>query len=527
MAEVTSTAPLESLDNRGFSRHHLKAIFVSGVGFLADQYDLQSINILTTILGYVYYPATGALPTVPQSLLSAAATVGAIIGQVLFGILADKYGRKRMYGIELMIIIVGTIGASLASNTPGGVSVAAILCFWRLFQGIGIGADYPMSATIAAEFSNQSRRGIMLASVFSMQGFGTVSAYIVAIIFLYIFQDTINTDANALDHVWRIVVAFGIVPCIAALYYRLTIPESPRYTLKVLHDKEAAQKDMDAFFNEGGLNTVIRDDDVKYAVHRDESKATWSEFKAYFSKPENFKLLFGTCANWFLIDIAMYGLSLNQSTIIGKIGYGTGATPFDKLSNLIIGNIIIVLAGNLPGYWLSIALIEVIGRRGLQLLGFVMLTIIYVILSAGYHAILDASVGAFVFLYALGYLFINCGPNTTTFIIPVEVYPTRFRATAHGISAACGKVGAAISSFGFSYAVKSSIGVQGNIKTNNQHDGCMLTCTLGILAGCMFLGAVCTFFCTPETKGLKLAEDDQDEFGNTAQETVTVEAKEL
>lgn len=151
----------------------------------------------------------------------------------------------------------------------------------------------------------------------------------------------------------------------------------------------------------------------------------------------------------------------------------------------------------MPGYWLSIAFIEILGRRGLQLIGFVMLTIIYVILSAGYNAILNASVGAFIFLYALGYLFINAGPNTTTFIIPVEIYPTRIRSTAHGISAACGKVGAAVASFGFSYAVKSSIGVQG---------------TLGILAGCMFLGAVCTFFCTPETKGLALAEDDEDEY---------------
>ncbi|CAO3672533.1 unnamed protein product [Umbelopsis ramanniana] len=488
---------LESLDNRSFTRHHVKAILVSGVGFLADQYDLQSINILTTIIGYVYFAGNNnAIPTTPSSLLSAAATVGAIAGQVIFGILADRYGRKRMYGIELMIIIIGTVGASLSANTAGGVSVVAVLCFWRLFQGVGIGADYPMSATIAAEFANKSRRGTMLAAVFSMQGFGTVGAYIVAIVFLYIFKDTIESDPAALDHVWRIVVAFGIVPCLAALYYRLTIPESPRYTLKVLKDNEAAERDMNNYFNTDTVNKRIDENDAKYALHKEEQRASWDEFKIYFSKPKNAKLLFGTCANWFLIDIAVYGLSLNQSTIISKIGYATGTTMFDKVSNLIIGNIIVVLAGNLPGYWLSIALIDVVGRRGLQLIGFIMLTIIYVILSAGYNAILNASVGAFIFLYALGYLFINAGPNTTTFIIPVEIYPTRVRATAHGISAATGKVGAAVASFGFSYAVKSSIGVRG---------------TLGILAGCMFLGAVTTFFFTPETKGLTLAEDEDDD----------------
>ncbi|GAB5592996.1 hypothetical protein Unana1_07896 [Umbelopsis nana] len=124
------------------------------------------------------------------------------------------------------------------------------------------------------------------------------------------------------------------------------------------------------------------------------------------------------------MDIAVYGLSLNQSIIITKIGYGGGSTVFEKVSSLIVGNIIVVLAGNLPGYWLSIALIEVLGRRGLQLIGSILLTIIYVIFSTGYDAILDASIGAFIFLYALAYLFINAGPNTTTFIIAVEIYHT-------------------------------------------------------------------------------------------------------
>lgn len=140
--------------------------------------------------------------------------------------------------------------------------------------------------------------------------------------------------------------AFGIVPCLAALYYRLTIPESPRYTLKVLNDSDAAQRDMNTFFNTETVNKVIQDDDAKYALHKDEQKASWAEFKAYFSQPKNAKHLFGTCMNWFLIDIAVYGLSLNQSTIISKIGYTGGATEFEKVAHLIVGNIIVVLAGN-------------------------------------------------------------------------------------------------------------------------------------------------------------------------------------
>ena len=49
---------------------------------------------------------------------------------------------------------------------------------------------------------------------------------------------------------------------------------------------------------------------------------------------------------------------------------------------------------------------------------------------------------AFIVLFCLANFFQNFGPNTTTFIIPGEVFPTRYRATVHGISAACGKIGA-------------------------------------------------------------------------------------
>jgi len=55
-----------------------------------------------------------------------------------------------------------------------------------------------------------------------------------------------------------------------------------------------------------------------------------------------------------------------------------------------------------------------------------------------------ASQDAFVFLYCLANFFQNFGPNSTTFIVPGEVFPTRYRSTGHGISAASGKLGAIV-----------------------------------------------------------------------------------
>lgn len=131
-------------------------------------------------------------------------------------------------------------------------------------------------------------------------------------------------------------------------------------------------------------------------------------------------------------------------------------------------------------------------------MGFVMLTIIFVIMGFGYKAILSHSEGAFVFLYCLANFFQNFGPNTTTFIIPGEVFPTRYRSTSHGISAASGKLGAIVAQVGF--ARLKDIGGK-NAWINH---------ILEIFALFMLTGIFSTFL-VPETKGRTLEELNGEE----------------
>jgi PHS family inorganic phosphate transporter-like MFS transporter len=145
---------------------------------------------------------------------------------------------------------------------------------------------------------------------------------------------------------------------------------------------------------------------------------------------------------------------LNTSPILEIIGFRPSGndttlqkyTPLTvlliSLRNLGIGNIILSLAGLIPGYWLSVLVIDTVGRKRLQIGGFVALTIIFSIFGFGFHSI---SPGGLVTLVCLANLFANFGPNTTTFIVPGEAFPTRYRSTGHGISAASGKIGAIIS----------------------------------------------------------------------------------
>ena len=78
-------------------------------------------------------------------------------------------------------------------------------------------------------------------------------------------------------------------------------------------------------------------------------------------------------------------------------------------------------------------------------MGFTALTIIYLILGFFFDSILKNFLIGFIFLFILANFFTNFGPNSTTFIIPGELFPTRYRSTCHGISAASGKLGAIIS----------------------------------------------------------------------------------
>jgi PHS family inorganic phosphate transporter-like MFS transporter len=133
------------------------------------------------MIGYVYFKENGnQVPYNVDTAIKISCSVGTVVGQLVFGYLADRVGRKKMYGVELLIIIVGTIGQSIAGDGPAA-SFWGVITFWRIILGIGIGGDYPLSSVITSEFATTKRRGSMMAAVFAMQGFGKLSIIIIKI----------------------------------------------------------------------------------------------------------------------------------------------------------------------------------------------------------------------------------------------------------------------------------------------------------------------------------------------------------
>jgi MFS transporter, PHS family, inorganic phosphate transporter len=156
---------LAEVDNAPLSFKHIRIILVAGSGFFTDAYDLFSANFITGLIGYAYF--AGNLPASLDTAIKVSTAAGTVIGQLLFGWLADRIGRKRMYGIELIFMIIGSIGQSIAGTGPAVEIVGAII-FWRVVMGVGVGGDYPLSSVITAEFATVRWRGAMMNAVFAM-----------------------------------------------------------------------------------------------------------------------------------------------------------------------------------------------------------------------------------------------------------------------------------------------------------------------------------------------------------------------
>ncbi|KAG0359905.1 Inorganic phosphate transporter pho84 [Podila minutissima] len=500
-------------DEQNWSWFTIRTLITSGTGFFTDAYDVFIINLIVPMLGYVYYKETnGHIPPGTEGVLKGMASFGTLVGQLVFGYLGDAYGRQKIYGMELMIIILGTFCCAMVGSNAKGATVISYLTFWRFILGIGIGGDYPMSATVTSEWASAGRRGQLMSIIFSMQGIGNMMASVITLIVLACFKTAIIADVDNLDYVWRICVGVGCIPAVSTIYLRLTMPESPRYAMDVENDVEKANQAVSRATATTVENTNVSAEETlanQTAVADAKANRNHSKvFMEYFSRWENLKVLIGTSSTWFLLDIAFYGVSLNQSYVLNAMGFVGNGTVYDNLWRTTLGNLTVSLLGFVPGYWFTVFLIEKMGRKRIQFMGFGMLTILFIILSAAFHE-LQKTVPLFVAVFTLAQFFFNFGPNTTTFVVPGEVFPTRVRATAHGISAASGKLGAILATFAFNQVAEIG-GAPG--------EHAFLPQLLGIFAGVMGLGFLCTFL-IPETKGMSLEEIEQR--GMTASEKAT------
>ncbi len=409
---------IDVMNETGLKGFHYKTWLISGLGFLTDAYDLFIIGVVVGLLGLSGW---SSLSTFENAMLTSTALMSAVIGALVFGRLLDKLGRKAIYGLELVLLIAGSLGSAFLTPVNG----VYILIAWRFLLGIGIGGDYATSSTIMAEYSNTKKRGMLVGMVFSMQAIGLLLGPLVALALIFSGMD--------LTLVWRLLLAFGAIPAAIVIYFRRKMPETPRYSLRVKGDAKTAAKNWEKY-------TGIKAEENGYTQ---KPQVPWTSIV----KDRKFILtLIGTAGSWFLMDWALYGNSIMSGTMLGMLVPST-VTGLQHLIRTTEYSALIFGLAAFPGYWIATFTIDRIGRKPIQSVGFLAMAISFGILGV-FHFLLSASyVVEFLLLYGVSYFFIEFGPNVTTFIYPPEVFPTSTRGFGTGASAAGGKIGAFIGTF--------------------------------------------------------------------------------
>jgi MFS transporter, PHS family, inorganic phosphate transporter len=445
-----------ALDDTKISRFQIKIMFVSGMGFFTDAYDLFVIGIVVELLRTEWH-----LSTTQVSWVNSATLLASAVGAIVFGRIADILGRKRIYGYEVLILAIGALASAFSPNYT-------FLLVCRVVLGIGIGGDYPVSATIMSEYSGKQTRGRMVGLVFAMQGAGLIVGPLVAAILL--------GSGLSGDYTWRILLALGAIPGLAVFYLRRQIHETPRFAMAGGAADEAAA----AIANATGAEAAPRAAAESRARH---GQGALDGFRTLIAHRRMLAWLIGTSGAWLLLDFCYYGNTISTPEIL-KLVNPHASDLYNVLMQLAIFAVFAV-----PGYVVAILLLDKTGRKGIQMLGFGMMALMFLLIGLIPGATTTAV--TFILLYGVSYFFTEFGPNTTTFVYPAELFPVEVRTTGHGISAGAGKLGAFLGAFLFPDFLASSLGLRG------------AEIIAGVVAAA---GLALTLFLLPEPNGKSLEE---------------------
>lgn len=445
-ARVARISDFSEMDNAGISGDHWKIMFISGMGFFTDAYDLFVIGVVMAMLKPLWH--VGKLE---ESLVESTALLAAALGALLFGRVADMVGRKRIYGVEVLVLAAGAIASAFSPNIWW-------LIGFRFILGVGIGGDYPVSATIMSEYAGKTSRGLLVTLVFAMQAAGLIVGPLFA-------SAMLATHMNH-DIIWRILVAFGAIPALAVYWSRRHLKESPRYLAAMGQEEDDSGK-------------------LRKAEHWDKdehSVSFWDGFHRLVNDNKLLSRLVGASAAWFLMDAAYYGNTVSSPLVLSALN--SDHTLLQKTLTQL--GVFVVFAA--PGYAVAAWMMDRMGRKTIQTLGFGMMAVTFGLLALIPN--LEKMAVPFLVIYGFSFFFTEFGPNATTFVYPSEIFPVRVRTTGHGIAAAMGKLGGFAGVFVFPYLLhwKRLLGAE------------------SAAAIVSVLGLVVTLTMLPETKGKSLEE---------------------
>jgi putative MFS transporter len=414
--------------------------YTSGGPFL-DGYILVIIGIALIQLG----PQL-KLDSFWEGIVGASALVGLLVGGGVFGYVTDLMGRRLMYQIEPIAIIVLSIPQMFVTH-------AWELALLRFLIGIAIGADYPIATSLLAEFSPKKYRGFMLGIVICTWYLGAVAAAIVGYALL-----SVGPDA------WKWMLGSAALPALLLVFGRRNTPESPRWLMNKGRPEEARGVVKTVW----GLDADIHD--------LQETKQEKTDYLKVFS-PGYLKRTIFIGSFWTFKIIPVFAIYTFGPQLLEALHLGQGNRG---IFGYTLINIFFML-GCVP----PLVLINTLGRRPLIIWSFFFMTLGLLILGLFPQAPTWVIISGFVI-----YAFFSGGPGILQLIYPNELFPTEVRATAVGVATAISRLGAAIGTFWLPYFLQTY----------------GISPTMLMSTALTFLGFIVCVLWAPETKGLTLRQ---------------------
>ncbi|NCC23982.1 MAG: MFS transporter [Deltaproteobacteria bacterium] len=438
--------------------------------------------------GYVVFMTGVALPLIvaefglsslEKGSVGAAPLAGILFGASALGALADRFGRKPLFILEMALFAVCLL---LLSLTPNLSWLLAVL----FAMGLALGCDYPTAHMIISESISTSHRGRLVLSAFAFQALGALAGTAVGYVILL---------ADADIHVWRWMYATAVLPAVIVAGARFTIPQSPHWLVDQGRVNEAVTAIRRILSRRPQYPTRV----VLTAVPKikaDNGPRT-SGLAALFSRQHR-RAAFLASLPWFLQDLGTYGIGIFTPTILAA-AIGSAETGRNLAS--IIHNDMLAAKGaafiDIPliiGMICAVLLVDRIGRMKLQIAGFVGCALGLFLATLSFSVNEGARLPLIFAGFMLFNFMTNMGPNATTYVVAGEVFPTRIRGLGAGFAASAAKIGAVATAFLFPVLLKD-IGTE---------------ILLWGLVGTSLLGALATWMLRIETMGRSLESLDTE-----------------
>ncbi|MCA6106734.1 MFS transporter [Bradyrhizobium cenepequi] len=397
----------EFVGDQPMTRSGLGVVLIALGGVFVDAYDFASLGIGVPGLRAEFDLAPSQLGTI-----TAIMGVGAVIGGVAGGHLTDKIGRLRMFVVDLVCLVVATLGAALSPN------IYALL-FFRFLMGVGVGLDYPVAFSFLAEFVNRTRRaGSIALWVFLWQVAVAVSVFVALAIYWL----------GHVEHLWCFAVGFGALPALAILLLRgRYMSESPLWAANHVGLAEAARL-LEKTYQvkvrvEGNLATATKVASASYAT--------------IFAKPY--------LARTILVSV----VSITQSLEYFAVGF-----YLPSISTVIfgsdfvyaaIGTLLSTIAGAIGGL-LAAAYVDRLGVRRLIITGYCIVTVSLLLFWWTADRVSPYFSIVLIYGFILGQ---TLGPGSVSASLATLSYPTLLRGTGAGWAQGMVRIGTIIGLFFF------------------------------------------------------------------------------